>query len=294
MGLFGFFIKRILKGLPRVEAASKGRGRAGPVETRPCGSPVRAPVPVKIETAETNPFATPEAAVRAAFDQVVGGTDIPERTRRDLFRAYSAAHRAGSPRAEEKAMEEYLGEADWRWPWFDEWVQRFRADGRWPYLVREYREAFEMQGRTVPEPAALSEALPLFSVCELRAWIRENGIRLPSCKRRRELEQAMIALVPWEKFSGFALGRHREHAGFLEIEHEAKRKRAGYMLLAHTVTMRAYTLRDHDRFRALRLREVVEPDDDPYAREAAERFNSGQSAELPPYYPGDRSRVSAK
>lgn len=124
MGLFGFFIKRILKGLPRVEAASKGRGRAGPVETRPCGSPVRAPVPVKIETAETNPFATPEAAVRAAFDQVVGGTDIPERTRRDLFRAYSAAHRAGSPRAEEKAMEEYLGEADWRWPWFDEWVQR--------------------------------------------------------------------------------------------------------------------------------------------------------------------------
>lgn len=58
-------------------------------------------------------------------------------------------------------------------------------------------------------PTSVAQAVGLFTVQELKGWIKEQGIRLnPAPKTREQLETAMIDAVSWEQFKGYALERH--------------------------------------------------------------------------------------
>jgi hypothetical protein len=80
-----------------------------------------------------SPFATPASAISDAWNFVLASTTIPEDLREALLPAYVYAHRSGNPKLEAPALA-ILGAYRWEWPSFEEWLERFRETGEWPYI----------------------------------------------------------------------------------------------------------------------------------------------------------------
>ena len=235
-------------------------------------------------------FGTPTEFVRAAFDQIMEKVEVDDDLKERLFEAYLAAHHAGSPRDEKMAVETHLAGTNWRWSWLDEWIERFNSENEWPPMYFEYRKFFEETGSEYSSPTKVSEALYLFNVKELRAWLKENNIKVGTCKRRQELEKAMIEAVPWDRFRPAALKRYEANKVAEERMFREKKEKARCDLLAISITALAYKLRRHNQGNEIRgWFWIVKPDDSSFARAAAKSFNDGLSEMLPPYYPGDGS-----
>jgi hypothetical protein len=88
-------------------------------------------------------FATESGIVAHAFRSVVGRTSIPRDVAERLEPIFMAAHRSGSSREEARCTEEHLAPVTWRWPWFEEWVERFRTLSIEPYLWRSIRDEID-------------------------------------------------------------------------------------------------------------------------------------------------------
>lgn len=92
-------------------------------------------------------LATESGIVAEAFQSIVGRTSIPSDVVERLEPIFIAAHRSGLPREEARRMDEHLAPVTWRWPWFEEWVERFKNLGIEPYLWRSLREETDRRGR---------------------------------------------------------------------------------------------------------------------------------------------------
>ncbi|EFK05620.1 conserved hypothetical protein [delta proteobacterium NaphS2] len=248
-------------------------------------------VNAKTDDAEGS-FSTPTEFVRAAFDKVLEKVEVESDIKERLFEAYLSAHQAGSPHEERKAVTAHLVGTKWRWSWLDEWIDRFNFENEWPPSFFPYREFLEKRNSYRVAPTNVSESLYLFTVKELRAWLKENEIKVRPCRKRQELEVAMIEAVPWERFCDVALEQYQRNEATRRATFNEKKEEARCNLLTHTITALAYQLRRRSPSREIEgWTWIIQPDDTSFARAAAKNFNEGQSETFPPYYPGDGSYI---
>jgi hypothetical protein len=119
---------------------------------------------------EYSKFATPDAFIREGFDLIVGPIGLPDDLRSALFADYAHAHKSGDPRAEGAAFAGLLSGINWRWPWFEEWHQRFTVLGAWPRMWRHFSAETEI--------GALRLLAHTLSRASVSARKRDDGLRL--------------------------------------------------------------------------------------------------------------------
>jgi hypothetical protein len=234
-------------------------------------------------------FATADWVVRKAFDQIMTSVDLAPDRREALFTAYAAAHRSGGPRAEEQAVTSILIDSGWRWHDFDTWSQRFEAAKEWPYMWHHFRELSEPE----PTPPTTShDAVSLLKAADMTAFAKERVILpKPAPRKRTELEALLITQIPLPELQRRVRNRFNEAVN----SYCARREIAKCKLLAHTLAMTSYAIRDAEQRKTLtgtgyRLEALANagcPIEDRFAAE----FNAGGISGLPPYFPGDRTMI---
>lgn len=248
-------------------------------------APVVPSPPSQREAVEPD-FRTPNWIVRKAFDQVMASVEVAPEVRASLFDAYLQAHRNGDPSAEEKAVVSHLANTGWRWREFDEWATRFAATKEWPYMWSRY-EDFSKPEPTAPTTAR--EAVERMTVSDMRLLAKENGLTAtPAPRKRTQFEDLLAASVPLPEL----LDRGESRLGEEIASYHARREVAKCKLLAHTLTMTAYSTRDAEQRKELPASEYrveVLGSGCPVEERFAAMFNKGKIGGAPPFFPGDRN-----
>ena len=249
------------------------------------GNPATASPPPQLEVVEPD-FRTPDWIVRKAFDQVMASVEVAPEVRAALFDAYSQAHRNGDPRAEEKAVASLLANTGWRWREFDEWAARFAAAKEWPYMWYRY-EDFSEPAPSAPTTAR--EAVARMTVSEMRLLAKEKDLTVtPAPRKRAQFESLLVEGVPLPEL----LARVQTRLGDEVARYNARREEAKCKLLAHTLTMTAYSTRDAEQRKVLpgsEYRVEVIGSGCPVEERFAAMYNLGKIGGAPPFFPGDRN-----
>lgn len=203
-----------------------------------------------------------------------------------LFDAYSRAHRNGDPRGEEKAVISHLADSGWRWRDFDDWSARFAAANEWPYMWTRYVD-FSKPEPTAPTTAR--EAVESMTVADMRELAKEKALTAtPVPRKRTEFEDLLVAGVPAAEL----LARVQDELAEEITSYHAERETGKCKLLAHTLTMTAYSIRDAEQRQELpasKYRVEIVGSGCPVEERFAELFNTGQIGGSPPFFPGDRN-----
>lgn len=237
-------------------------------------------------------FKTAEWVIHEAFSYVMATVEVSSETKNRLFREYSKAHRDGDPRGEEKAVVDALANSGWRWKDFEEWSQRFKTEKKWPYMWRSFPELYEAPPS---DPTTINDALEYMTVNDMKAFATARGLMAkPVPRKRADFEKLIAARCPLQNvLPAVAPAVKRAVAAFAE-----RREIAKCRLLAHTLTMRMYSVRNKVQFDELNktvggyklkiLAGAGCPVEDKYAA----MFNRGEIQDLPPFFPGDRNAVT--
>lgn len=237
-------------------------------------------------------FATPEEIVRESFCKVMTGINIPTSVFEALYRDYMLAHTSGNPRGEIKAVEDHLMKIDWQWAEFEYWKTIFDEQKRYPYMW--LRGSLPIKPlKSIPKN--FRAAAPFFTAAELKKFMKDNHvITKPAPKNRDEIEATLIASKTWKLFQPIMEDKY----SILVSAHEQTAKRHLCEILAHTLSMTAYALRDEKQRKKLTFSicRIVAMDGGGCRVEAnfCRRWNRGELEGLPPFFPGDRSWLSAK
>ena len=234
-------------------------------------------------------FATPTPQVEQAFDQIMDEVDIPDYAKAKLKPLFVKAHRSGNPRREVEAIEAVLSDVEWGEAYFGTWKKCFEADEVYPHMWRTRGKALVSD---IPQPAStIEEAVAYLRVVDMRQLAVELGI-MPDTGRPKKRSE-FIALLS-------ATGKTKEIVdaampAYLDALNKWRRDReAGKSaLLAHTLTMRTYALRDHyKRERLTGVQKLRALDSDcPVERQYAAKFMTGEIDGIPPFFPGDRTSL---
>jgi len=251
------------------------------------GSPLPAPPPPVDESCRPASW-----LVREAFAQGLAGVDLAPEVRARLYPAFHDAVRGVRGSAEEAVLLAHLFSSGWRWPEFDRWAEVFERQRRWPKSWHHYPSlAVSLR----PPPRRVSEALPYFGYLELRDLLNARGFgRRPAPIRVEELAQAFVEGISWEEIEPLALEKYhafvaRCHAG---REEDLCRLLAQHLRTTLNNLIPYYQGLSIEANGLLRYRlEVVVADGEAQAAEFASRFRSGQTDRLPPWFPGDQSRL---
>lgn len=237
-----------------------------------------------------------DAIFKEAFNKATRTITAPKDVLKNLFCDFKEALFSGSPRNCEKATVKHLAGSGWTWGDFDLWHAEFTARGEWPCMWSAFADDEENEA----PPETVKEALFLFSVNELKDMIKENGIIIkPALKTRAETEAAVILHLSWEDIQKRVTNRLIQKKNMTE----GKLENAKCHLLAHTIDMTFYALRhyykkttfiEHNPFGNTYVMCVNSINGCEIEKEFANRFNHGETTEIPPYFPGDRSGLSLK
>lgn len=250
----------------------------------------------KLENIKKTPvdegFKSAKWVIREAFDKVMQSVEISDEKKEALFNSFQEVHRSGNPRKEEEAVITHLLNTSWKWLEYEKWNEIFKQRQQWPYMWQHYESLLESPDEM---PVNISDAMAYFKVNELKSILKERNINLkPAPKTRVELELRFKEVIPWEVFKPFVENRYKE---VLKKKND-RREKDLCRLLAHTLIMTIYTLRRY--YEGI---EVIKDDlhnswywcvsavDDlyPIEKEFADKFNRGEIANFPPYFPGDRN-----
>ncbi len=242
-------------------------------------------------TGTESAFATPTSVVEEAIDQILADIDMPDEAKSRLRSRFVNAHRSGDPRREVEGVETTLDGIEWGEMYFGEWKKRFEAMGEFPYMWRTRGKALVV-GPPQP-PSTIGDAVEYLRVADMRQILIELGAmpRKGRPKRRSEFIDLLSATGKTESVIDSAIPVYRDARTKWEEDREA----AKCELLAHTLTMRAYALRDCRKRGALpqpsNLRALKS--DCPVETEYAARFMAGEIHGFPPFFPGDRTSLIA-
>jgi hypothetical protein len=263
-------------------------GTAGRPASGRAGQPAAPRAPSAVDEA----FRPAAWVVREACERVMAGVETPAEVKKELGAAFVEAVRGGNPEAEEAAVVARLARVEWRWPEFEHWAGVFGERGEWPEGWRRF-PALLAPYRVLPQ--SLEEALPYFSYLELRDLLgARRSARQSVPIRVEELERAVLEGVAWEEVAPLAGEKYR---GFQERCAAARGEDLSRLLARHLRATcdnlvpyhQGLVIRGHE---LLRYRwEVEAPAGDPVAAAFAERFNQGMSETIPPFFPGDGSRL---
>lgn len=241
---------------------------------------------------DISPFATPPSVVEEAIDQILVAIDIPGDAKGRLKSRFVNAHRSGDPRREVEVIETALDGVEWGEVYYGEWKSRFEAKGEFPYMWRTDGKALIVD--SPQSPSTIEDALKYLRVADMRQILIEldamPGRGRP--KKRSEFIALLSTTGKTESIVDSAIPAYRDAL----TKWEADRETAKCALLAHTLTMRAFALRDIQKRKGLtcisRLRTLKS--DCPVETEFAARFMTGEIHGVPPFFPGDRTSVIAE
>jgi len=222
----------------------------------------------------------------------MAGIEMDAAARERLCAAFAEAVHSGEPGAEEAAVLAQLAGREWHWPELRRWEEVFAQRRQWPTLWQSFPSLTAVR---TPPPGNLAEALPYFAYLELRDILNARSVeRKPAPIRVDELAQTFLAQVEWEEVAPLALEKHR-----LFVERAlAARDEDCCRLLAHHLRSTVHNLIPYHQGLSVQAHglykyrwTVFAPGDEPPAADFAESFNRGDSTRIPPYFPGDRSRL---
>lgn len=256
--------------------------RSSPVGSSPQADPEPLPSPV-----DQNFRPAPWVLARA-LDQVLDQTSGLEAARDRLLEILCGT----GPAEREGAFLACLAEHDWSWPVLERWRETFSRQGRWPVTWRRFPSL------AVPhqaEPESVAEAAYLFGYLEQRDLLRPTWPRAtPFPIAAEELAAAFARHIPWSAIAESARERFRQHLETLRRNADRER---GCLLHLHVVdTAEALMLFlkwqgiGGNRLLSYRL-QVTSPEQEVAAHPYRDRFNAGEMAEIPPFFPGDTSRL---
>lgn len=226
-----------------------------------------------------------------ALDRVLEETEGLDPVRSDLRDILVGAGWAGTT-AQEEAVAATLEDRDWSWPLLESLAIAFAREGRWPSswlrypsLLLPYHEA----------PTSVAEAVPYFTYLELRDILRPKWPAGPPFPIRLEdLQEAFRQRISWDQAAASAL------ANFNARQSAARRNRPrdrACLLTQHLqataaslTTFLQWERAGGNRFLSYRL-EVTCPENETVCHPYRDRFNSGASEQIPPYFPADPSRL---
>ena len=232
-------------------------------------------------------FATPVSVVEAAFDQIMADVDAPVEAIAKLRPQFIDAHRSGNPRKEREVVKSVLVGTVWGEAYFGRWRERFASERAYPYMWRSRGKAL-ISDEPDP-PATIHEAIKLLRVADMRKLLVATST-MPDKgrpKRRSEYTKILLATGNRSELVDAAMPAHLKACQKWSADREA----AKCELLAHTITMRAYFLRDRRRLAgAPTLRALYS--DCPVETAYAAKFLAGEIAGDPPFFPGDRTALT--
>lgn len=240
-------------------------------------------------------FSVNERFVKDAFNRVIAGVEMQCDIKEPLYESYFKAYKSGNPRNEIKVFIEHLNNTQWRWIEFDRWLKIFNKEGAFP-VVWQHRPEIYMEP---PEsPKSVNDALTYLTVSDMRQVLKSNNIKhKPAPCKRSEFEKLIKNTLEIEH-----LKRHLDRrVNIQRAKHSKKRFEGLCSLLVRTITSTAYSLmRDYQMEKSSAFikkrypRHAKGGDGCPIEDRFAERFIKGDITELPPYFPGDRTRVWSK
>lgn len=252
------------------------------------------PIPfpqAKHHQAVSENFSTSEWVVNEAFDKVFSQITVDNGIKSQFKKAYCAAHQSGNPRQEEKAAVDYLMNSNWIWHDFDKWFDFFSQKGVWPYMWR--RNKLTEKPHQV-NPGSIQEAISYLNVKEMREFLKNHNIKVkPAPKKREEFEKAIIQNSTFPDVINAIKG----HLQVTSTEQVVRFNKAKCQLLAHTLAMTAYSLRDHYQRQDINSFRLVAEKSGGTCKiedEFATKFNTNKIVGVPPFFPGDRTTITCK
>ncbi|BBF84902.1 hypothetical protein DLM_1278 [Aquitalea magnusonii] len=237
-------------------------------------------------------FCPPKEVVETAFAQMTHDIDWPEAIRATLLEQFDQGLVKGDTDWSAEEMEATLKTVDWQWPWFDEWAARFKEREDWPYMWADGC----LDEDPPSAPSTLEEASEFLLVKQMRSLLKSKGITtLPT--KRSEVEQLFRNTMNLEEAAEQIQKRLDDLLSDYRVEHHRQRCR----LLVHTIQARTYILRRAMDYIALsedstqtRYMVLEFSGDDTLEEEIAQELGDQVWQQLPPLFPGDRTRIRLK
>ncbi len=243
-------------------------------------------------TGTESAFATPLSVVEEAINQILADIDMPNDAKGRLRSCFVKAHRSGDPRREVKGIKAALDGVEWGEVYFRDWKMRFEAKGEFPYMWRTHGKGLVVD--PPQPPSTIEDAVEYLRVADMRQILIELDAmpRKGRPKKRSEFIDLLLASGKTESVVDSAIPAYRDARAKWEEDRDA----AKCALLAHTLTMRAFALRDFRKREGLtrtnKLRTLKS--DCPAETEYASRFMAGEIRGVPPFFPGDRTLLIAE
>jgi hypothetical protein len=178
-----------------------------------------------------------------------------------------------------------LAGKDWQWPWLEKSRQEFQKEDARPgmaYVARVY------QGLPQP-PQDHRELADAVKVAEIRKWLKEhNRYPSPAPKKRAEFD-ALLFDQPWNDLQPWAEEIFEAQKETLLKRYEHDRIALLVGTLKHAKWQEAQFIGDLAFDPEATFH--VSPDSNVIAAREAIAFNHRHARPLPPYYPGDNSRL---
>jgi hypothetical protein len=236
-------------------------------------------------------FPDEDRLYRQAGERILAGSRLGPEIRLRL----SLASRGGSQRG----VRAVLGDKDFDWPWLDRWRAEFTKRGRFPDAADPL--AWTPPEAPVERPYATKERfLESLTVAGLREVAADRGVPLQKSAQKAKLAAALAAALTWEDVAARAEAANEAHAR----KQRLSRIRAKQDLLCDSLTMCFHTLLRHAEIADLISDGLYryEPRlESPFGADtwitagliAAWRFDPKNAANLPPFFPGDHTRLTS-
>ncbi len=244
-------------------------------------------------------FASSDAHVVGGFRRIVAPIGLEPRLQDALLDAFRLAHATGEPRREAEAIGRVLDGAVWRWPWFEVWIDRFRAAGTWPRLCGPFMRA--LTGTLDPLPNGLVGQIQLVPSAVLRAHLKAIG-RYPSPAPRSDAVLRDLALSQCDPIAIRAFAQNELMAAADRWRDDPDRAAdlpaQRLAILAREIAQAVYSERQRATvptgWRPQARLSATEAGCIPFAAPFIDRFNGGDTTVWPPFFPGDMTAITVR
>ncbi|GGE72855.1 hypothetical protein GCM10011317_32640 [Niveispirillum cyanobacteriorum] len=221
------------------------------------------------------------------FQDIIG---IPDGTVGLLRDQFLAAHLQMDFTRWGEFLESTMTEFEWQWPWFEAWMTTFRNGGFWPYQCETYMNAFI--GRFTPTVETVAGYIGHLSDKEQRDYLKQRGrYPKPAPKRWAELCAAFQA-SDMDELRPLVRSKDVEREKAFQLARPTIMAEERLRILRLCLNAAAFSARERDVTLPqgwVRIAKWPMKDRacDAFTQIMIEAFNSGQSQEWPPAFPGD-------
>jgi hypothetical protein len=200
----------------------------------------------------------------------------------------------GDTRIFKRCIEDDLINESWDWPEFDHWFHVFKKDNEWPpgwtsHIIKD----------PDPLPTSISESLLYLTTKDIKAFLKEYNLTpKPMPQKRDDWATVICEKGDWNLLKPRIGERHEYHKKLYLYKRMRDKLNLlfTYLVLGVYGRLRYYQTNElmHQPFTAKKGKVALEMGGKELAveKEFAEKFNKGEIADYPPFFPGCSMSVS--